>query len=495
MLAAVVAYLLAATDPTAAARAAVMNEFEHKGRSNPQPDAALDQAARELAQKALDTSAAEAADLLALTAALSRAGGYDATPRALLLRGSPAEEPLKSLRARHDLADEPVTHLGVGTAQRGEQVAICVLLAERRAELEPFPRLLPSKPPPQKLCATLKDGYASVDLFVTRPDGVVEKQPMRHLGEPHHVCSPVPLGGDGRYTLELLARGEAGPQVAALFFVEVGKKASADAASAFKEPKEPEEGKGAVATSINHLREGFGLSQLKRDAELDSVAQAYAERLAKENFFAHVAPDGDDLKSRLRRAGYVYRTAGENLGLASGPLAAHFSIEHSPGHRKNLLEPAYTQLGVGLTKNAQGQTIVVEVLAAPGDGMAQQDPLDAAYDALDRWRGAHHLPALKRTPLLERLATTHARRARELDRPSAKLPGENLHERVFAARDDIDSAAVDVYVSEDPSGITDSKNLAQASNELVGVGLAQGDSAIYGPNRFFVVVVYAHVKH
>lgn len=337
--------LAAPPDPASLARKAVVDQFERKGRSNPLDDAALDQAAKELAQKALDTSAAEAADLLTLTAALSRAGGFDPTPRALLLKGSPAEEPLKSLRARGDLADEPVTHLGVGAAQRGDKVALCVLLAERRAEVEAFPRHLGSHPKPERLCATLKDGYQSADLFVTRPDGEVEKQPMRHDKASQRVCADVALGGDGRYTVELLARGEFGPQVAALFFVQVGAKATLDAAASFQEPTQPDEAKARLTLAINNLRKGFGFSPLTRDEQLDAIAQAWDERLASENFFAHVAPDGEDLKGRLRKAGYHYRTAGENLGLASGPLAAHFSIEHSPGHRKNLLEPAYSKIG------------------------------------------------------------------------------------------------------------------------------------------------------
>lgn len=484
-----------AADTAEPVRAAVRAEFDRVGRSYPTADPALDQAAQALANKALATSAAEAADLLFLTAQLSKAGGFDATPKALLFRSSPADEALKSLKARRDLASEPVTHFGAGYAQQGDRSAICVLLAERRAEVEKFPRQLPSESPAQRLCATLKDGYQSADLFVTRPDGVVDKRATTHTGGGQRVCAEVSFSGDGRYTIELLARGDQGPQVVALFFVQVGKAKGDDAAASFKEPRDPAEAKDKLAEAINNLRHGSGLSTLKRDAELDGIAQPYAQRMASENFFAHVAPDGQDLKARLRGAGYHFASAGENLGLASGPLAAHFSIEHSPGHRKNLLEPGYTRLGLGVAKNAQGQAIVVEVLATPAEGGTEVDPFDAAYEALDRYRVKHHLPSMKRTELLEKLATAHARRALELDKPTAKLPGENLHERIFAARDDIDSAAVDVYVVEDPSAIADSKNLAQASNELVGVGLAEGDSLTYGPHRFFVVVVYAHVKH
>ena len=81
--------------------------------------------------------------------------------------------------------------------------------------------------------------------------------------------------------------------------------------------------------------------------DMRAKLDAYAKRMAYELFFAHVAPDGTDVRARLKAASYRYQSAGENLGMASGPLAAHFGIEHSPGHRRNLMEPCYTVAGVG----------------------------------------------------------------------------------------------------------------------------------------------------
>ena len=90
--------LLAALGPSTeletAATATLAQQFERVGRSNPILDPALTRAARALAAKALDTSANQAAELLTLTAAMSEAGGFDATPRALVLRGSPSTEPM-----------------------------------------------------------------------------------------------------------------------------------------------------------------------------------------------------------------------------------------------------------------------------------------------------------------------------------------------------------------------------------------------------------------
>ena len=214
--------------------------------------------------------------------------------------------------------------------------------------------------------------------------------------------------------------------------------------------------------------------------------------MANEGFFAHVAPDGSDVRARLKAAAYPYRAAGENLGQASGPLAAHFGLEHSPGHRKNLLDPGYTVAGIGVFKNPQGQTVLVEVMATPIE--TEGDPFDLAYGALEKARKAKGLPALSRIGALEQLATQHARAALEADTPKAELNGNKLHDRLFAARDDLASAAVDVYVTESPTMITESRNLEDPHATLVGIGIAHGDSPTYGKSKYWVVVVYGRQR-
>jgi uncharacterized protein YkwD len=481
--------LAPAADLETSARRAVIEQFERVGRSTPALDPALTRAARVLAQRAIDGSAADAAELLTLTAAVSEAGGYDATPRALVLRGSPTSEAMLALGKRDDLTAEPATHVGIGAVKRGDVAALVLLFTERRLLLAPMGRLFARRPPPQPLCAQLLEPLKSADVFVTRPGGQVDKYPTRE--EKGAWCATIDFPSEGRHTLEVLARGERGPQVAALFFVQVGAVASKDTPLAEREPATLEEARARVLLRINALRKANAVPALARDFELDSIAQAYAERLAGENFFAHVAPDGEDLKARMRRAGYRYTNAGENLGLANGALAAHFSIEHSPGHRKNLLDPGYTRAGVGSAKNSIGQTLVVEVLANPAMARVDEDPAVEANQALAEARKSRGLAPLIRSAVLDQLATAHARRALELDTPKSRLPGENLHDRVFAARDDLKSTSVDFFVTDSPALVIDSKNLFDPKATLVGIGVVKGDSATYGTAKFWLVIIYA----
>jgi uncharacterized protein YkwD len=474
----------------------VAQVFERGGRRTPLADARLDEAARTLAREALRAGSREATDPALVGAALSDAGASDPHPRMLVVRASSAEEALEAFRTHPDLGAEAASHLGVGVAAQGEATALVALLVERHAALDAFPRRLERAPPrPPQLCGRLEAGLTQPRVFVTRPGGGVEQLPTG--GRAPRFCAAVPLPGDGLHEVEVVARGAQGPRVVALLQVHVGPGPRRAQAAREAEPRTPAEGRAAVVARVNALRAAHGLAPLAADPALDAVAQAYSERMAREGFFAHVAPDGSDLRGRLSQAGYAYRAAGENLGLAPGPLAAQRGVETSPAHRGNLLSPGYTRIGVGLAVSQRhGQQDVVltqvfaEPLAAAAPGATGGDPLAEAYGLLGRRREAYRLPALRRSEALERIARDHAARAAAAGEPSAELPGSVLHERAFEAVPELARVTVDLFVAESATALPDSANLVDPRNRVVGLGVARGDSARFGPGRAWVVIVY-----
>jgi uncharacterized protein YkwD len=395
---------------------------------------------------------------------------------------------LVSELAKQDLGAEPSSHVGVGLALGPERSAVILLLARRRIELLPFPRAHAKAVSDQKLCGTLAEGLSTAELFITRPQGAVERLELPGTGATR--CASLHFTAAGRHTVEVLASGARGPEVAALFFVDVGK-VSPDAEDALPEPEDAKSARGVLLTRINALRLQMGLQPVQPDVELEAVAQAWAERLADENFFSHVAPDGTTLKQRLQASGYKYVAAGENLGLSSGPLAAHFGIEHSPGHRNNLLEPGHRKLGLGLARRDDGLQVLVEVLASQANVVEEKDPLAAVYASIAAERKRRKLKPLSPNPVLEGLAQSHARAALQKGVPKADLPGQaKLHEKAFELVDELAAVSVDVLVSDSPRLAAESKNLGTPGNAVVGVGLVRGDSEKYGAGRYWIVVIY-----
>lgn len=89
---------------------------------------------------------------------------------------------------------------------------------------------------------------------------------------------------------------------------------------------------------------------LVMDPLLQSLARDYSRRMAEEQFFDHVAPDGTDPFERMVDAGFEGALPwGENL--AAGYPTARDVFDgwmDSPGHCANILEPAYGAVGIGL---------------------------------------------------------------------------------------------------------------------------------------------------
>ena len=99
----------------------------------------------------------------------------------------------------------------------------------------------------------------------------------------------------------------------------------------------------------NKARQDAGIGTLSFSYQLGQAAQGYAEDLATENFFSHTGKDGSTLTSRLTATGYDFLAAGENL--AAGQQTAEGVFQgwmNSPGHRANILQAEYTEVGFGM---------------------------------------------------------------------------------------------------------------------------------------------------
>jgi uncharacterized protein YkwD len=121
---------------------------------------------------------------------------------------------------------------------------------------------------------------------------------------------------------------------------------------------------------LNQERTARGLTPTRSNRRLRTASLSYSRRMVAESFFAHVAPDGQALKTRLRLARYITPDdgyiVGENLAWASGtqstPRAIVAAWMASPGHRRNVLHPRYTEIGLGFVlgtpaDRSQGATV------------------------------------------------------------------------------------------------------------------------------------------
>jgi cysteine-rich secretory family protein len=115
-----------------------------------------------------------------------------------------------------------------------------------------------------------------------------------------------------------------------------------------------------VIDLVNVERQNAGLAPLTSNAALTRAAQDYSVVLADGSCFAHDC--GSTVSQRLDQVGYTSRQAwGENIAWGQAtPEAVMAAWMNSSGHRANILNPDYRDIGVGLAAKSSGGLVWVQ---------------------------------------------------------------------------------------------------------------------------------------
>ena len=346
--------------------------FELAGAQTPQRDFALELASQKLAQETLLRGIEEASAFSNVLQLTSLTGAMDAMPRAYFFLGDCVEGLLQTAQQRlgHLNVQHTTTHMGVGLASLGKQHALCILLTERKGKLS-MPKMDGDKASRKKkvpICVELYGSRTKPRLVVLNPQNQIQETAMQT--HHHQWCAKLAFPHIGRYTVEVVAQTERGPQVTHLFFVHIGEKPPPPRTSASGELKKKnttpdassfEEKHQQIYDAINQLRRASALAKLHPKKELEKLAQQYARQMETEAFFSHVDAQGRGLRERLHQAQIVCQEAGENLSIGDSPLMAHHVIEQSPAHRAALLNKGFQHMGVGFISGMDGKFYLVEV--------------------------------------------------------------------------------------------------------------------------------------
>lgn len=112
----------------------------------------------------------------------------------------------------------------------------------------------------------------------------------------------------------------------------------------------------AAVCLINSRRARRGMVRLRLNHKLTKAAMRHTHDMVRRGYFGHVSHRGRDVVDRLRRSRYLdgrfsWRV-GENLAWGSGRLGTPRRIVRSwmesAGHRRNMLDPRYREIGIGV---------------------------------------------------------------------------------------------------------------------------------------------------
>ena len=98
------------------------------------------------------------------------------------------------------------------------------------------------------------------------------------------------------------------------------------------------------------------VAPLTLNEQLNQAAQGHSNDMATNNFLAHTGSNGSSFNQRIEAQGYIFSFAGENV--AAGKSTAQETMQqwlNSEGHCRNIMNPNFTQMGVGFAENSASQ--------------------------------------------------------------------------------------------------------------------------------------------
>jgi uncharacterized protein YkwD len=122
----------------------------------------------------------------------------------------------------------------------------------------------------------------------------------------------------------------------------------------------------AVIKIVNEERQKAGCSDLSSESRLEAAAQKHSELQADQNNMSHQLPGEAPMGDRVTAEGYQWRGVAENVA-AGYPDAASVmdGWMNSPGHKANILNCSYEEIGVGVAKSSSGTLYWTQNFATP----------------------------------------------------------------------------------------------------------------------------------
>ncbi len=138
--------------------------------------------------------------------------------------------------------------------------------------------------------------------------------------------------------------------------------------------------KSGIIEFTNLERGKIGLNLLKENKKLDISAQKKTEDMLEKQYFSHESPLGTSISELVEQANYEYILIGENLALGNFKDDEDLvqAWMNSPGHRENILNRKYREIGIGLIKGVfEGKNtwLIVQHFGFPLSACLEPDQL------------------------------------------------------------------------------------------------------------------------
>jgi uncharacterized protein YkwD len=200
--------------------------------------------------------------------------------------------------------------------------------------------------------------------------------PMRFLrtesSSPYTTKLNSTLMKDGDYTITVLTVRKGKPSVASTETLTVNNSGAKATTTPSATPSASPSTKGLsgaaaqVLSLTNAQRATAGCKALTANAKLTKAAQDHSVDMARNNYFDHNSQNGKTPFDRMTADGYNFQAAAENIAEGqSTPAAVMSAWMNSAGHKANILNCTYTDIGIGYAVSSAGTAYWTQDVGKP----------------------------------------------------------------------------------------------------------------------------------
>jgi uncharacterized protein YkwD len=328
----------------------------------------------------------------------------------------------------------PPLRIGVGeawTLGRPARRHLIALVSRGQLELDRVPRGVQTGSS-LRVTGRVPSHISDLEILVMGPDLVVMEASVTRQGD--RFESNVPMGEtSGHASVEIIGVSAQGPKPMAQLSVHISQELPWNFETHWPADESHlvtvADAEGHALALFQADRRRFGLPEVRRSRDLDAVARGHSEDMARARFFAHVSPTTGSVTDRLEDAEVRTVFHGENIARNETLSDAEAGLMRSIGHRRNILHPRATEVGIGVAPIGVGerrQWLLTQLVARPTPVIDTEQVADEVFDAIDNAREEAGERRFKRDDRLRHYAQRESTEARPspqgaLDRAETRL--------------------------------------------------------------------------
>lgn len=248
----------------------------------------------------------------------------------------------------------PYTHYGVEVLRKDSSWFISLVLLTEIIGLDQMTLTYTGPQNLQIKGSLLNPRYSNPEGLVTLPDGSIEELKLTANGQNFEL--PLSLKTNGYYSFEINVNGPLGPQPATNFVLAVGVPYPQPDNAPLPSPTplpDLTQLRSRLLELINQDRQSMGVAVLAADAGLDKASQSHSDEMIAQGYIGHNSPISGTPQMQANAFG-VSELVAQNIAISRSLENSQKELMSSPGHRKTMIKPDWTHVGLGVAASPDG---------------------------------------------------------------------------------------------------------------------------------------------